>query len=112
MNCRPETFTLKKEHLLLLANSNIYHAESCFGAACIDSKRPYGNSNVISDIGEILGRGQGPFSDEEKAELTQLHEETTWALEVILRCQTFDLGVYENSAGSFSEPDWKKVKES
>lgn len=110
MNYRPNSFTLKEEHLLLLANSNIYHAESCFGAACIDPKRPYGNSNVISDIGEILGRGRGPFSDDEKTELKDLHDETTWALEIITRCQTFDLGNYENSAGSFSEPDWKKVK--
>ena len=110
MSYRPDSFTLKKEHLLLLSNSNIHHANSCFGAACIDSKRPYGNFNVISDIGEILGRGRVPFSDDEQSELRNLHEETTWALEIILRCQTFDLVEYENSAGSFNEPDWKKVK--
>jgi hypothetical protein len=42
------------DHLKLLKRAYVGWESSEFGAPGMDSKRPYGNSDVIGDIGEIL----------------------------------------------------------
>lgn len=44
-----------ENHLRLLKNLYIGWDDTEFGAPCIDPKRPFGNSNVFSDMAEILG---------------------------------------------------------
>jgi hypothetical protein len=49
-----KTFTVTKEHILLLKNLQVEWSDVEFGAPEIDPKRPYGNSDVIRDIAEII----------------------------------------------------------
>jgi hypothetical protein len=48
-------FTITENHLKLMRNLNVKWYDCEFGAPCIDPKRPYGNSDVINDIAEIIG---------------------------------------------------------
>ena len=45
-------FTVTEEHLKLLRRAYVDWEDCEFGAPAIDCKRPYGNSDVIADIGE------------------------------------------------------------
>jgi hypothetical protein len=82
---------------------NVVYDNYCeFGAPEINPKRPYGNSYVYGDIGEILGikpeddDGYGAcFSDEQEEYMLPLHKETSTALQVILAAGSFEPGVYE-----------------
>jgi hypothetical protein len=47
-------FTVTDEHLRLLRRARISWEEAEFGAPGINSKRPYGNSNVFADMGQHL----------------------------------------------------------
>ena len=47
-------FTVTDEHLKLLRGAYVGWDDCEFGAPAIDCKRPYGNSDVIADIAEIL----------------------------------------------------------
>jgi len=48
--------TVTSDHLKLLGRTNWIWEYAEYGAAAIDPKRPFGNSNVERDIMEILGR--------------------------------------------------------
>jgi hypothetical protein len=48
--------TVTSDHLKLLSRTNWIWEHAEYGAAAIDPKRPFGNSNVDRDIMEILGR--------------------------------------------------------
>lgn len=107
-------FTLTTEHIALLQAMEVGWQDTEFGAPEIDPKRPYGNSDVIPDIHEILTGGEEtwpPDSRTEEAELREryarLHRETETALQVVLRAG-LDVapGNYEaNDYGS----DWRLV---
>ena len=97
-----DVFEIKKEHLLLIKNMYVRYDEwTEFGAPEIDPKRPYGNSDALCDMCDILGRDKPDFeedewfSDEEENELMNLHKETAIALQICLVNQSFDVGVYE-----------------
>lgn len=106
-------FTVTKEHLLLLKNTRVtwWHCE--FGAPAIDCKRPYGNSDVISDIAELLGIEKLEGDDEwiwpkstiERCE--KLHKEIETALQIALRTGKFEEGTY--IADEYNA-NWKKEK--
>ena len=49
-----EKFTVTEEHIKLLKNSYISWNDGEFGAAGINTKKPYGNGNVLSDLAELL----------------------------------------------------------
>ena len=111
---RETRFELTETHLKLIRKMNVGYNEYCeFGAPEIDPKRPYGNSSVYYDIGEILnitpesGDPCDPeFSEEQEEEMMKIHKETAEALQVILASGSFETGLYE------SEPyhrNWKKV---
>ena len=100
-----ETFTLKKEHLSLLRKAQWYWEDAEFGAPAIDCKRPFGNSNAIIDILEILDKENDDrpyyvdgFSDNEKAEAREVYEELLTAIQVILYTRSFVLGKYKKIA--------------
>lgn len=94
-----ERFTLTAAHIALLRRAYISWDGCEFGAPAIDCKRPYGNSNVLGDIAEILGlpgcddNGEFPFDQE--TQMHRLHRETQKALQVIVSAKSFTPGVYE-----------------
>lgn len=94
-------FTMTEQHLALLRHAYVRWSEVEFGAPEIDGKRPYGNSDVIHDIAEILGES---FPDDDAAyerwmeenadRLTRLHVETAIALKIILCVGKSQAGAY------------------
>jgi len=104
-----ERFELREEHVKLLAAAYVSWNECEFGAPGIDCKRPYGHSShseTMTAIAKILGEqrvtcphcGESPApegDDADEQRWEKLHRETGTALQIILRCQTFEPGVYE-----------------
>lgn len=90
------------------------------GAPCIDSKRPYGNSDVIGDMYEILTDkvideneldsqdiDYDEFVDSLHDKYEKLHRETETALQIVLSTGKFEIGKYVlNNYGK----DWVKVQ--
>lgn len=99
-----DCFELTEDHLKLIKRMNISYDEYCeFGAPCVDPKRPYGNSQVFDDIGEILGLEphdgspeEPEFSGLQMTQMRRIHRETETALQVILSSGSFELGKYES----------------
>ena len=93
-----KTFMLTEEHIKLLKRAYVDWWDCEFGAPIINPKRPYGNSDVIGDIGEILGikpdNGED-FTDEQEEGMNQIHKETQTALQIILSTGSFTPGLYE-----------------
>lgn len=95
-------FTVTEEHLKLLRRAYVSWDDCEFGAPEIDCKRPYGNSDVISDIGEILGYPENHWQDEDgnyyetvAGNFTQLHAETAVVLQIALATGKFKAGRYQ-----------------
>ena len=99
---RQNEFILTNTHLELLRKASVEWDWIEFGAPSIDPKRPYGNTNVLSDILKIAH----PFSvnwDEDAREaylkknataLMKLHAETGVALQICLQRGAFETGRY------------------
>ena len=52
-----DTIRVTEDHLALLAWTQFDYEEDCeWGGIAQDYKRPFGNSDVIGDMGEIVGR--------------------------------------------------------
>ena len=96
-------FTVTDQHLKLIHKMEVRYDDECeFGAPAIDPKRPYGNSSVYHDIGEILGiepetgdTYDPEFSDSQREEMLKLHKETAIVLKILLRSGCLDSGIYE-----------------
>jgi hypothetical protein len=93
-----QQFRLTPELITLLRKSNVsgYLSDCEYGAAEIDGKRPYGNSNVARDIAEILGWDWDEDGDNDEAydRARALHKQTPQALQVVLASGSFESGVY------------------
>jgi hypothetical protein len=94
-------FTVTEDHLKLLRRAYVGWDDCEFGAPAIDCKRPYGNSDVLNDMTEILGTPDEECRDEEgeilpdaEAALTRLHAETGVALQIALATGEFRTGRY------------------
>lgn len=90
-----KTFKMTDKHIKLLRNANVRWEDIEYGAPAIDGKRPYGNSDVTSDIvkllfGDVPEDAQEALSDYAR----QLHKETETALQIILSTGTFEPGNY------------------
>ena len=84
-------FTLTDRHLALLKRANVDWDDGEFGAPAIDCKRPYGNSDVLDDLADILGleqfedrHGDTHLNREQEDLLVRLHRETQTALQIVL----------------------------
>jgi hypothetical protein len=80
-----------------LKSANVRWDDCEFGAPAIDSKRPYGNSSVFHDIGEILGLKSNKayeFSNEQEDYMMKIHKETETVLEIILSSGKMEVGTY------------------
>lgn len=103
-------FTILPEHIKLLKSAQMEWNDCEFGAPGIDSKRPYGNSSVISDIAEILGLADedGEYDRDQEDYMEKLHSETLTVLQITISTGKMEVGTYEaNNVGNNYE--WKKV---
>lgn len=107
-------FQVTEQHVKLLRSMWVGWSNCEFGAPEIDPKRPYGNSSVYHDIGEILNiepEGGSPddreFTDEQKDAMRALHEETQVVLQIVLSAGVLAAGHYEkpNEYGR----DWRRL---
>jgi hypothetical protein len=94
-------FTVTDDHLRLLRRAYVHWNQGEFGAPSIDSKRPYGNSNVFGDIAEILGIPESEWADEDLSpsvdyewRFLRLHVGTAVALQIALETGEFRTGRY------------------
>lgn len=57
-----------------------------FGAASVNTKRPYGSSDVYDDIAEIIGIEKigDEYSDDEYDRMSQLHSEMETILQIVI----------------------------
>lgn len=83
-----QTFKITEEHIKLVKKLYIEYEDFCeFGAPAVNPKRPYGNSDVYGDIGEILGiepNENGEFTDEQYDYMLKLHKELETVLQIIV----------------------------
>lgn len=126
-------FELKQTHLDLLKETSIGWNDCEFGAPEIDPKRPYGNSSGVDDVAEVLKikktkenvdnydkNDSKEYDDKDEYlsgldwnqetydYLNDVHKETQIALQIILHCQTFQLGKYIKLDDGWQK--WKKMK--
>lgn len=112
---RLEHFRLTDEHIKLLRAAYVGWEDAEAGAPCIDCKRPYGNSDVTGDIGEILGEepllanrhGDREFTQEQEERFLTLHRETEQALRVVLQTGSFVPGHYVTEQ---YRNNWRRVE--
>lgn len=113
-----QEFRLTEEHVKLLCGNGRYYVEmSDWGenpAPAVNSKRPYGNSDVAEDVAEILGwkleldeDGYPELSEEQEERAEQIHSETADALQVILNAKSFEPGLYRTQTAYHI--DWVRV---
>lgn len=97
-------FELTEDLIKLLRHSYVSnHLTDCeYGAAEIDPKRPYGNSDVTGDIVALLGWQDETDDDQARA----LHEQTPMALQIVLASGSFEPGTYR--APKYTR-NWEKV---
>src|SRR6185369_14541098 len=95
-------FTLSQQHIDLLRHMIVNWQDCEFGAPEIDPKRPYGNSSVLEDIAEIMGKKMVQLEGGEEGwpkgsfdGLGQLHKETLEALEIMLQLGSLKPGKYK-----------------
>jgi hypothetical protein len=107
------TFTITEDHMKLLHSMYVDWDHTEFGAPAIDCKRPYGNSDVVADIAEILGHDAPDWEsddyDEQFDKYRRLHEEMQTVLQILVRNISDDyIGEY------IKEPpygmNWVRVK--
>lgn len=111
-----ESFILTDQHLKLIRRMTVNYNDICeFGAPEIDPKRPYGNRDVYYDIAKILEIKpkdlEDPedlrFTEDQAADMLEIHKSTAQALQVILASGSFEPGVY------ISDPyqrNWRLLK--
>jgi hypothetical protein len=109
----PSPFTVTEDHLKLLRRMFVGWDNCETGAPCIDPKRPYGNSDVETDIVEILGwpikdPDEGP-TDKQKEKASKLHKETQAALQITLVIGKFEAGTYRRTE-LYNDRSWAKVE--
>jgi hypothetical protein len=94
------TFTVTGDHLKLARRMYVGWLDDEYGAPEINPKRPYGNSDVPSDIADILGRD---MSDDDAY---AIHREMETVLQIALVTGRFEAGEYEVDAYSVA---WERV---
>jgi len=124
-------FTLTEDHLKLLKNMYVEWNDDAYeGSPMVGIKRPYGNSDVIEDVAEIVaGRRDGGevfytrdsedeligvYGEDTRVftvkELNALHRQMDTALQIVLCTQSFVAGTYHKRE-QFSARSWVLVPE-
>lgn len=110
-----DRFTVTEDHVKLLRAAYVGWDSCEFGAPAIDCKRPYGNSDVLGDIAEILGGIRHPefeededWGDEEAESMRKTHAETLTALQIFLCTGTMEPGTYALTK-PYNRRSWARV---
>jgi hypothetical protein len=98
-----KTFVVRKEHLKLAKRMVVYWNTNCYlGAPAVDSKRPYGDSSILENIGEIIGEkpedkdGDYPiYSERQLLRFGNLHKDMEHVVQILLANLGLKQGVYE-----------------
>lgn len=113
---RGEVFRLTPAHVRLFRAQRTDMHEGAFGAAGVDTKRPYGNSDVYGDIAKLLGvqpkghDGDEPcFTAEQIEAMERLHAEMELVLQVVISTGQMAPGVYRNDGRPCGQPRWVPV---
>lgn len=116
----PNTYVITEDHVKLLQRLYFRWEDDAYdGAPAVDIKRPYGNSDVLGDVAEILewelitDRWGDPTMTEEQAERAkELHEQMHMVLQILVQNPTnFSAGTYKNVARSAPYGcEYRKVK--
>jgi hypothetical protein len=72
-----QLFVVTEDHLKLARRMVVGWCGDEYGAPEIDPKRPYGNSNVVRDMREILGVAEGLDDEDVASRLRLLVERVT-----------------------------------
>jgi hypothetical protein len=109
-------FEITEDHLKLVKRSFFHHRSDYdyYGAPGVGEKRPYGNSNVVGDIIEILGwnverdweSGEWPKGVEEKA--LSIHIQMATVFQIASVTLKFETGMYA-ATDKYDNLSWKKV---
>jgi hypothetical protein len=111
----PVCRTITEHHLKLLKCANVSWDSCEFGAPAIDCKRPYGNSDVVGDMIDIL-MGETDENTREKLHETMyewfesLHKELETVLQIVLVTGEFKTGTYEQK-NEYEYRSWVKVSD-
>ncbi len=100
-------FELKQEHLQLLRAMHLRWKDDDWGTPAIDSKRPFGNADIYTDIADILGikPGHGQELTEDQARYFWItYRETEKALQIVLS----RAGICEAKPGVYVTKDGKQ----
>jgi len=98
---KAKEFELRQEHLDLLKETWIDWDDCEFGAPCIDPKRPYGNSDVYTDVAQIIKMSKANFDEDDgwsesaKDYMLDLHNQILIAVQILLHCHPAKLGRYK-----------------
>lgn len=110
-----ETLEVTDAHVRLLRRMNVrWNNDAYEGSPEIDLKRPYGNSDVLGDLIEILGEnverdddGDWQIPDREREELFKWHRQMEDVLQILVQNPlTFETGVWQHEKWSM---DWSKA---
>lgn len=96
------SFTLTRKHIKLLQKLDIINEESTYAYVPTiiqtDYKRPFGNTDYINDILEIIGmkkhKGHDEWSEYQEAKAQELWDELHIALQICLHNLKFKPGKY------------------
>ena len=113
------SFEITEDHLKLVRRLLFHHRSDWdyFGSPSVGEKRPYGNSDVVGDIIEILGwkaeqdwnedYWHWPKEMEEKA--LKIHIEMATVLQIAACTLKFETGTYKCSE-AYDQLSWRKVE--
>ena len=95
-------FELTADHVKLLRRANVRWSDGAYdGSPEIDAKRPFGNSDWVSDVAEIIGLEPQEDDDGEKHwpkgtrdRCVALYKQLGDALQVVLAAGSFEPGLY------------------
>lgn len=116
MTVSPMEFTLTADHIKLIRAFYVEdrHFEAETGAPYIDPKRPYGNSFVYGDVVDLLKLGEadddGEYDEELIERAREIHEETQFALQIVLFTGSFKPGKYRRP-DRYDTRTWEFVSE-
>jgi hypothetical protein len=107
-----DRFTVTKDHLRLIQRMHIDWNWDENGAPAVDPKRPYGNSDVATDVADTLGwtvlmdPDGWDMQPEQRDRAMALHRETATALQIVLCTGRFEPGTYVK-AESYAALSWR-----
>lgn len=107
-------FRVLPEHITLLRKSRVSWNPAQNGAACIDTKYPYGHSDLVRSTALLLGvpvcSGEDlePFTEESREHVRRLHRQTETVLSIVLSTGQMSPGLYRRPT-LYSE--WERVSD-